>query len=655
MKNKSKLLSMTCLAGALTLSCCLGNGQMAAASETNYNWLIYVYLCGSDLESQGGMATMDLMEMMAAELDDTAAFYVQTGGAAAWDNDVVSADASERYLVTENDIYMLEQLESENMGEASVLAEFIQSGQENISASHTGLIFWDHGSGSINGVCFDENYDYDSLSLDEISSSLAQVQPFDFIGFDACLMSTVETAVTLAPYADYMIASEETEPGYGWDYASLGAQLMAEDWEDVEALGKVICDGFYAACEEIDSESLATLSVTKLSEMENVVSALEDAAGEMKDSVENIVSYGEISKGIAKAENYGGNNNSEGYTNMVDLGDMMNQIADTVPGAEEVLAALEEAVVYQVNGQGRSMATGLSIYYPLSVQGSQELQVFEASNPSGNYVEFVKSVVYGAATGDLETSGGDHIWSMSMDTLDEAVQEESYTSSISFAEEPYINEDDYYTFTLSEDSLDYVQSVQLSLFQQFEEEEPLYYLGNDNNVIMDWDTGSVTDNFGGTWPALPDGQELMFYILNETDDYTLYSAPILLNGEEMSLRFMWVWDDPQAEDSDGRFMIVGVWEGIDDETGAAGREPISVSEGDTIVPLYYGLEAEEDDLEDYTGAEYVVEDGWGIEDRQLPEGTYLYAFEIVDIFGQSTDTEFVAFYVDENGDVEMLG
>ncbi|MCR5235609.1 MAG: hypothetical protein K6E34_00220 [Lachnospiraceae bacterium] len=36
---------------------------------------------------------------------------------------------------------------------------------------------------------------------------------FDFIGFDACLMATVETAYMLSPYADYMIASEEFEPG----------------------------------------------------------------------------------------------------------------------------------------------------------------------------------------------------------------------------------------------------------------------------------------------------------------------------------------------------------------------------------------------------------------------------------------------------------
>ena len=36
---------------------------------------------------------------------------------------------------------------------------------------------------------------------------------FDFVGFDACFMSTFETAYMLAPFADHLIASEELEPG----------------------------------------------------------------------------------------------------------------------------------------------------------------------------------------------------------------------------------------------------------------------------------------------------------------------------------------------------------------------------------------------------------------------------------------------------------
>lgn len=51
---------------------------------------------------------------------------------------------------------------------------------------------------------------------------------FAFIGFDACLMATVETANMLVPHADYMFASEETEPGYGWDYTEIAGFMRIQ-------------------------------------------------------------------------------------------------------------------------------------------------------------------------------------------------------------------------------------------------------------------------------------------------------------------------------------------------------------------------------------------------------------------------------------------
>ena len=71
------------------------------------------------------------------------------------------------------------------------------------------MILWDHGSGSINGVCFDEQYEYDSLSVAEMAAAFDRVYDsmtdrFEFIGFDACLMSTLEVANQLVPYARYL-------------------------------------------------------------------------------------------------------------------------------------------------------------------------------------------------------------------------------------------------------------------------------------------------------------------------------------------------------------------------------------------------------------------------------------------------------------------
>lgn len=61
------------------------------------------------------------------------------------------------------------------------------------------------------------------------------------IGFDACLMGSIETAAALAPYADYLIASEETEPWEGWNYAFLG-QLSAD--QGGEEIGSMIVEDY---------------------------------------------------------------------------------------------------------------------------------------------------------------------------------------------------------------------------------------------------------------------------------------------------------------------------------------------------------------------------------------------------------------------------
>ncbi|HBA51252.1 MAG TPA: hypothetical protein DCZ91_26330 [Lachnospiraceae bacterium] len=76
------------------------------------------------------------------------------------------------------------------------------------------------GGGSVSGYGYDEKFSSSgSMNLSGLTSALKACNvKFNFIGFDACLMATAETALTLSPYADYLIASEETEPGVGWYY-----------------------------------------------------------------------------------------------------------------------------------------------------------------------------------------------------------------------------------------------------------------------------------------------------------------------------------------------------------------------------------------------------------------------------------------------------
>ena len=194
------------------------------------SWTIFVYLCGSDLESRGGAGTKDISEMLSGCTGSNVRFVVETGGARTWRNNTVSTRRLGRYLIQNGQIREVGNVAPSSMGEAATLSEFLTWGIGNYPSEHMGLILWDHGGGSITGVCFDELNQRDSLNLRELDTALNQAygimwDKFDFIGFDACLMCTLETANVLATYSYYMVASQESEPGNGWDYSSIGRSL----------------------------------------------------------------------------------------------------------------------------------------------------------------------------------------------------------------------------------------------------------------------------------------------------------------------------------------------------------------------------------------------------------------------------------------------
>ena len=71
----------------------------AAAGSQPSGWTLFVYLCGTDLESDYYAATGDLFEMLAVSGSDKFRFIVQTGGTYTWHNEVVAADKTQRYLI----------------------------------------------------------------------------------------------------------------------------------------------------------------------------------------------------------------------------------------------------------------------------------------------------------------------------------------------------------------------------------------------------------------------------------------------------------------------------------------------------------------------------------------------------------------------------
>lgn len=612
-------------------------------------WTIFVYLCGTDLESSGqGSATSDIAQMLEAEQSDNVRFVVQTGGTSKWVNEQFKSDKCERYLVQNQDIKLIESTDLANMGDPSTLSGFLKWGVEKYASEKMGVIFWDHGGGSISGACVDELNSGDTLTLSEINTAFSDVysgmtDQFEFIGFDCCLMGTAETANILASYARYFYGSQECEPGSGWDYTTFGTHLAKNPTSSGADLGKAIADSFYKECEQGKQANGCTLTIIDLTKFDAFVTAFNDYSKELFEKSSS--SFAGIVRGVTSADNFGGNNKSEGYTNMVDIGGIV-QNCNSIADGSKVLQTLKDCIVYNKNGSNHAKASGLSVYYPLSVQDDKELRTFSAIAISPYYLSLVDRIIKGPSDSGYTNDSifnSDGEWANSnCDTStedsyfdSEGASEPKESKLIKFAAEPAVNSEGSYSFKLDADSLENAASVSAYIYMHTGEKT--IELGETNDVIIDWETGTFSDNFDGYWFALPDGSILSTYIAEITDEYTVYTAPIKLNGKRTNLRL--------RVDSSNMVEIEGAWDGIG-ENGAAARDITEIKAGDKISAVHYLL-----DRSEYAAGEYTWEAGDDVDYAQLKAGDYLYGFSIDDVYGDYFITDPVVFSTDGNGTI----
>ena len=644
------------------------NGQMQISRRSrdeeipmgDGDWTIFVYLCGSDLESDGGAASSDIEEAFAARGSGQVKVVYQTGGSYFWYQNI-NENRVQRYLLEDGDLTLVDEKPEANMGTASTLADFLSWGVSNYPSERMGLILWDHGSGSINGVCFDEQYDYDSLTLGELDHALNQVYDqmtdrFEFIGFDACLMSTLETANVLTPYARYMYASQEMEPGSGWDYTSLLNNLAANPDQDGVQLGEKVCREYYDHCADygFGSQRSATFSIIDLSKIDDVLISMNEAFRVVYEQGD----LGDVTRAVLEADSFGGNSVSEGYSNMLDLGNMLDQLSGYGQEVRDASQTLQSCVLYTMNGRLHKNASGLSVYYPVSIQGSEELKIFSQICPSNYYYALIDKIAYGAENGSAADYDNSTLLSDMADINEWLGEESGFTGDVStnageFADieigqmgvsDIYFDEDGIYT--VSFDNMDELAYACCSVGMD-DDADGFFYLGTTEEVIYDIDRNCVTDNFDGLWPCINDNL-LALELVNTTDSCSIYTCNVLLNDEiETNLRIEYDWEYDE-------WSVIGIWDGIDEETGMASREVYELQEGDVITPAYYWFSVD-DDEDWYYGDDIVVDGDLEITYEYLPEGVYYYCFELHDIYGNVYYTPFTLQYVDEDGEVWVDG
>ncbi len=614
---------------------------------------VMVYLCGSDLESEHSMATADLNEMLHAELDDSKVnIIVETGGAKKWNNSVISNKTNQRYRVTSRGLQILDKnVGKKSMVDPNTLVDFIKYCAKNYPADRYMLIMWDHGGGAISGYGYDQTAS-GTMTLDKINNALKKGGvKFDFIGFDACLMATLETAVVTEPYADYLIASEEAEPGTGWYYTNWLTELSKNTSIGTVELSKTLIDDFTDVSRKNYPGCNTTLSIVDLAEFAGTVpDAFNDFSGEIGKMLDD-KDYKAVADARADAREFG----VSAKVNHIDVVDFASRIGSKKANA--LASALKGCVKYNRTSVSMKNSNGLSIYFPYSSFKSMNSAVALYSNIgiSGEYSRCIKSFASLAAGGQIATGGqgsyspygslfgsgsassssyssGDILSTLlggggsgSGDLLSSlfggAGQSSSATDFLGgilgggsdswFDSGRALANRDYYdqnsltvadlelteksegewVLSMSKEKWDLVKTVQINLFVKDDELDGYLDLGMDDQYEFDAN-GDLMISFDNTWLTI-NGQPVAYYFLETVSDGSLWATagrvPVLLNGERYDLLIVF---DNEVKGHEGGY-VAGAQRVYDEsESITVAKGFVQLNKGDKIDFLcdYYGAD-----------------------------------------------------------------
>lgn len=589
---------------------------------------IMVYLCGTDLESRSGMGTSDLQEMLAARFGDQINLLIYTGGCTGWRNSQVSSNVNQVWQVKDGNLLCLQPgIPAVSMTDPDTLAGYIRWCAESFPASRYGLILWDHGGGSLSGYGYDEKFaSSGAMGLPGIRAALEKGGvAFDFIGFDACLMATVENALMLADHADYLIASEETEPGVGWYYTDWLTQFGENTSMPTIALGQQIADSFVATCQQKCPGQPTTLSVVDLAELEATIPELLAEFSQAASSLIVGEQYQQVSGARSKTREFA-------RSSRIDQVDLVHLAQNLGGEACDALAqALLGCIKYNRTSPEMTNAYGLSAYFPyrnvanvdkavatyrqlgMEEGYSRCIQQFASLEASGQAVSGGTASPLPALLGSLQGGGGELLAQvlggflggdfgriagldrsntgfLSGAALDDA-QTAAYLEAHRFQPQNLVwseGENGIPLLRLDAQQWDLVQQLDYHLF--YDDGEGYIDLGLDNVFEID-DTGALLGVNDGSWLAI-DGQPVAYYHTATVEDGERYTitgrVPVMHNGQRAELLLCFDEGHPEGYVSG----ITAVY--ADGETETVAKSGFGLQPGDTLEFLcdYYSYSGE---------------------------------------------------------------
>jgi hypothetical protein len=392
------------LVGATTVRC---------AESKPKEWTVLIFMNGkNDLEQ---FALEDFKELAAVGSTKDVDFVVQMGrpqrrpgGQAALKDLLGGWSGARRFHVAKGttpapgqEVEIVGSGPDVDMGAPATLAEFLTWAKPRFPARRYAVIVWNHGQGYrlvMSGEAskpkaepaverpehtalgnshraISQDIDTGSIIYNaDLRESLAASfgSELRLIGFDACLMAMIETAYELRNQAPVLVASEELEPGNGWDYTSVAKLLTKRPQANESELARDLVASYREVYGDSDSTTLSALNLAEVKPLADSLSNLSDALIAGKERLFPLVKAARAERGTYNEARNPVTIDLIGFLTSLESKLVALESASDVLNRVRLTRDLARKVVFDNYASARRAepygSFGLAIYFPASKQ-----------------------------------------------------------------------------------------------------------------------------------------------------------------------------------------------------------------------------------------------------------------------------------------------
>ena len=532
--------------------------------SADQNVVVMEYVIATDLEASRGLASINIEQIRnATKQGSDMTFVLQTGAAERMFTSGMEDGSYARYQVNDGKIEKVLDLDpSTCMTEKESLSDFIRWTKDNYPADRYMLVLWDHGGGLTYGYGYEQlnkRADGDnSMPTGEIAEAVKDggVQ-FDLIGFDTCLMQDFDLAYRLEPYADYFLASEESESGFGWNYTLGFSELAKNPGLSTEEFGTYMIssfDPYNAIMKDGNADTESTLSLLDMTyvtaahkKLDTLFASEKIAIGESPDN------YANISIAASGAYTFQG-------SLQVDLIDYLDRLAGmdydneilTDEQYKDLIDSIKACVVVR-NANSGAGVNGVAFCFPTKALSSYT-PTYHQLDAMGLEAEKSMCDDYFSIMASQQAKARNNDSFMSEFAADYTKEPwyvkgfEDYDTAEAFIDIPLKDTGSGYQIQLPDKVWKTVVDCQVAVYMQTKEGR--IYLGSDHVGALD-ENGNPMVALENSWPHI--GGALICYNAaqaRETEDGTVFSGSTraILNGKTAINIF--IECDPVKEISD---------------------------------------------------------------------------------------------------------